>query len=172
VTCLGCVTLPSRLSVTSVTCMGSSDTNLSRVRFPCSLPLKYAFLLWPLSSNGRHKIRLLGVASQYIYTRTHTHTHTHTHTYIFRICLSSVRSGQKVYTSTRISVYPLDFKVTCKIEVFMAVTMKNAVFSHLLTLVPRSRIFLPEDGSNTFLRNVGSDKIYKAPHPRRRHSLK
>jgi hypothetical protein len=29
------------------------------------LPLKYAFSLWPLRSNGRHRIRLLGVASQY-----------------------------------------------------------------------------------------------------------
>jgi hypothetical protein len=31
----------------------------------CSLPLKYVFLLWPLRSNRRHRIRLLGVASQY-----------------------------------------------------------------------------------------------------------
>jgi hypothetical protein len=29
--------------------------------------------------------------------------------------------------------------------------------------------FYPEDG-DTFLRNVGSHKIYTAPHPRRRHS--
>jgi hypothetical protein len=28
----------------------------------------------------------------------------------------------------------------------------------------------PEDGSNTFLRNVGSHKIYTVPHPRRRRS--
>jgi hypothetical protein len=27
-----------------------------------------------------------------------------------------------------------------------------------------------EDGGDTFLRNVGSNKIYTAPHPRRRHS--
>jgi hypothetical protein len=27
-----------------------------------------------------------------------------------------------------------------------------------------------EDGGDTFLRNVGSQKIYMAPHPRRRHS--
>jgi hypothetical protein len=26
-----------------------------------------------------------------------------------------------------------------------------------------------EDGGDTFLRNVGSHKIYTAPHPRRRH---
>jgi hypothetical protein len=32
-------------------------------------------------------------------------------------------------------------------------------------------LFYPEDGGNTFLRNVGSHKIYTAPHPRRRHSL-
>jgi hypothetical protein len=30
--------------------------------------------------------------------------------------------------------------------------------------------FCPEDGDNKFLRNVGSYKIYTAPHPRRRHS--
>jgi hypothetical protein len=30
--------------------------------------------------------------------------------------------------------------------------------------------FYPEDGSNTFLRNVGSHKIFMGPHPRRRHS--
>jgi hypothetical protein len=30
--------------------------------------------------------------------------------------------------------------------------------------------FYPEDGGYTFLRNVGSHKNYKAPHPRRRHS--
>jgi hypothetical protein len=47
---------------------------------------------------------------------------------------------------------------------------EHAACNHLLTLVPRSRIFLPEDGGDTFLRNVGSHKIYTAPHPRRRHS--
>jgi hypothetical protein len=31
--------------------------------------------------------------------------------------------------------------------------------------------FYPEDGGDTFLRNVGSHKIYTAPHPRRRHYL-
>jgi hypothetical protein len=31
-------------------------------------------------------------------------------------------------------------------------------------------IFYPEDGGDTFLRNVGSHKIYTTPHPRRRHS--
>jgi hypothetical protein len=46
----------------------------------------------------------------------------------------------------------------------------SSVCSHLLTLVPRSRILYPEDGGDTFLRNVGSHKIFTAPHPRRRHS--
>jgi hypothetical protein len=27
----------------------------------------------------------------------------------------------------------------------------------------------PEDGGDTFLRNVGSHKIYMAPHPRKEH---
>jgi hypothetical protein len=30
--------------------------------------------------------------------------------------------------------------------------------------------FHPEDGGDTFLWKVGSQKIYTAPHPRRRHS--
>jgi hypothetical protein len=30
--------------------------------------------------------------------------------------------------------------------------------------------FYPENGGHTFLRNIGSYKIYMAPHPRRRHS--
>jgi hypothetical protein len=30
--------------------------------------------------------------------------------------------------------------------------------------------FYPEDGADTFLRNVGLHNIYTAPHPRRRHS--
>jgi hypothetical protein len=33
-----------------------------------------------------------------------------------------------------------------------------------------SRWLHTEDGGNTFLRNIGSYKIYTAPHPRRRHS--
>jgi hypothetical protein len=36
---------------------------------------------------------------------------------------------------------------------------------------PRAKnFFYPEDGGDTFLRNVGSYKTYAAPHPRRRHS--
>jgi hypothetical protein len=31
-------------------------------------------------------------------------------------------------------------------------------------------LFYPEDGGDTFLRNVSSHKIYAVPHPRRRHS--
>jgi hypothetical protein len=31
-------------------------------------------------------------------------------------------------------------------------------------------LFYPEDGGDTFLRNVGSHKIYTAPHPRSRNS--
>jgi hypothetical protein len=34
-----------------------------------------------------------------------------------------------------------------------------------LKLVLRSRIFYPEDGGDTFLRNVGSNKIYAVPPP-------
>jgi hypothetical protein len=30
--------------------------------------------------------------------------------------------------------------------------------------------FYPQDGGDTFLRNVGSHNIYTVPHPRRRHS--
>jgi hypothetical protein len=30
--------------------------------------------------------------------------------------------------------------------------------------------YYPEDGDDTFLRNVGSHKLYMAKHPRRRHS--
>jgi hypothetical protein len=50
----------------------------------------------------------------------------------------------------------------------------TSVSRWLVTLVPRSQIFLfsfyPEDGSDTFHRNVGLYNIYTAPHPRRRHS--
>jgi hypothetical protein len=81
-------------------------------------------------------------------------------------------------------------------EVFTEVTMKNAVFwdagpcrscvnrrfggtyrlhlqgkksaSEELALAGGCRMY--EDGDNTFLRNVGSHKIYTAPHPGRRHS--
>jgi hypothetical protein len=34
---------------------------------------------------------------------------------------------------------------------------------------PARGFFYPEDGSDTFLRNVGSHKIYTAPHPRIRY---
>jgi hypothetical protein len=38
---------------------------------------------------------------------------------------------------------------------------------HLLTLIPRSRIVYPEVAGDTLIRNVGSHKIYTAPHTRR-----
>jgi hypothetical protein len=85
-----------------------------------------------------------------------------------------------------------------RFEVFTAVTMKNAVFwgvalcrsrvnrrfggtycSIFRVEKPASeepvwaggcRFFYPEDGGNTFIRNVGSHKTYTAPHPRRQHS--
>jgi hypothetical protein len=68
-----------------------------------------------------------------------------------------------------------------KFEVFMAVTIKNAVFcgvvpcrsceplSHLSWFLTR-RFFYPEDVGNMLFRNVDSHKIYTAPHPRRWHS--
>jgi hypothetical protein len=49
------------------------------------------------------------------------------------------------------------------------VTADWAIF--LRWFLPRG-FFYPEDGGDTFLRNVGSHKIYTAPHPRRRHSSK
>jgi hypothetical protein len=49
--------------------------------------------------------------------------------------------------------------------------MKNAVFWDVTPC--RSCVnFWVEDGGDTFLRNVGSHKIYTAPRPRRRHSSK
>jgi hypothetical protein len=52
-----------------------------------------------------------------------------------------------------------------RFEVFAAVTMRNAVFWDVAPC--RSSGYYPEDGDNKFLRNVGSHKIYTAPHPRR-----
>jgi hypothetical protein len=97
-----------------------------------------------------------------------------------------------------------------RFQVFMTVTMKNAVFwdvtpcrscvnrrfrgtqrLHLQGRKIRQRgasvsrwqsavtcsscflahgFFYPEDGGDTFFRNVGSHKMYTASHPRRRHS--
>jgi hypothetical protein len=74
-----------------------------------------------------------------------------------------------------------------RFDVFTAVTMKNAVFwdaalcrscvtdvsEELQTAAACSRwyltcrFFYPEDGGDTFLRNVGSHKIYTTPHPRK-----
>jgi hypothetical protein len=47
--------------------------------------------------------------------------------------------------------------------------MVAEVCSHLVMVVTRSQIFYPEDGGDTFLRNVGSHKIYTAPYPRTRN---
>jgi hypothetical protein len=78
-----------------------------------------------------------------------------------------------------------------RFQVFTAVTMKNAVFWDVTlcrscvsrhfggtcSLQPPTQrwflargFFYPEDGGDTFLRNVCSHKIYTAPHLRRRHS--
>jgi hypothetical protein len=52
--------------------------------------------------------------------------------------------------------------------------MKNAVFWDVAAdtcsrwFLARG-FFYPEDGGDMFLRNVGSHKIYTAPHPRRLH---
>jgi hypothetical protein len=55
--------------------------------------------------------------------------------------------------------------------------MKNAVFWDMSEFAATCSgwflvrgFFYPEDGGDTFLQNVGSHKIYTAPHPRRRHS--
>jgi hypothetical protein len=68
-------------------------------------------------------------------------------------------------------------------EGFTAVTVKNFFFWDVApcrSYVNRRfgeiyRLHLQgrkiRDGGDTFLRNVGSRKIYMAPHPRRRHSL-
>jgi hypothetical protein len=52
--------------------------------------------------------------------------------------------------------------------VFTAVTMNNAHVALCRSCV--NRRFGGTYGSDTFLRNVVSHKIYTAPHPRRRHS--
>jgi hypothetical protein len=74
-------------------------------------------------------------------------------------------------------------KMICvRFKVFTTVTMKNAVFldvkpcgscedrgfggTHLLV----ATYFLPDDGGDTFLRNVGSYKSHMASHTRREHS--
>jgi hypothetical protein len=56
------------------------------------------------------------------------------------------------------------FLMFLRFEVFTAVTMRNAVFWFL-----DRGFFYPEDGGDTFFRNVGS-QVYMTPHPRRRHS--
>jgi hypothetical protein len=103
----------------------------------------------------------------------------------FKLSLTDSASLQcgAVCVSKDDTLLSVNFNVYVRSEVFTAVTMKNAIFwdvapcrscvnrcfggtSMRFTLVPRSRIFYPEDGGDTFLRNVGSNKIYTAPHPR------
>jgi hypothetical protein len=86
-------------------------------------------------------------------------------------------------TSFRSRLLPFaECYIYIRFEVFTAVTMKNAVFwdvapcrscvnRHLLTLVPRSRIFLPWKWRWYVLPKLRSHKIYTAPHPRRRYSV-
>jgi hypothetical protein len=50
---------------------------------------------------------------------------------------------------------------------FRLVAQSAATCSRCL---PARGFFYPEDGDDTFLWNVGSHKIYMAPHPRIRHS--
>jgi hypothetical protein len=55
-------------------------------------------------------------------------------------------------------------------EVFMAVTMKTQSAATCSRWFLARGFLYPEDGSDTFLRNVGLQNIYTAPHPRTRHS--
>jgi hypothetical protein len=48
--------------------------------------------------------------------------------------------------------------------------MKIAVFRDVAQTVATCGFFYPEDRGDTFLRNIGSHKIYTAPHPRKRQS--
>jgi hypothetical protein len=52
----------------------------------------------------------------------------------------------------------------------LAVSLKelNSAASYSRWFLDR-RFFYPEDGGDTFFRNVGSHKIYTEPHPRRRN---
>jgi hypothetical protein len=81
--------------------------------------------------------------------------------------------------SKRSVLYRYKTRYSCvKVEVFMAVTMKNPVF---LDVTPRGSfknwhfgvtylLHHSYDGDYMFLRNVRSYKSYTASHPRRRHS--
>jgi hypothetical protein len=48
--------------------------------------------------------------------------------------------------------------------------MLSVSIKSVLTLFQAAYSFQPEYGGDTFLRNVGFDESYTAPHPRRRHS--
>jgi hypothetical protein len=60
----------------------------------------------------------------------------------------------------------LNFGKYVRFEVFIVVTMKNAIFWDVASLQPPAHsgsscgFFYPEDGGDAFLRNVGSHKIY------------
>jgi hypothetical protein len=93
--------------------------------------------------------------------------------------INCIASGNATKTNKSLPITEI-FHV--RFEIFTAVTMRNAVFwdvapCGLQSAATCSRWFLargffyPEDGSHTFFRNVGSRKIYTAPHPKRRHSL-
>jgi hypothetical protein len=65
-------------------------------------------------------------------------------------------------------------RLLIRFEVFTAVTRKNAVFWDVAAATC-SRWYLtgflyPEDGGDTFLRNIGLHNIYTTPHPRRWYS--
>jgi hypothetical protein len=54
-------------------------------------------------------------------------------------------------------------------EFLNQINSENAVFSDVAPCIASVFIY-PEDGGDMFLRNIGLHNIYKAPHPRRRHS--
>jgi hypothetical protein len=62
----------------------------------------------------------------------------------------------------------------CIVSVFMVEKSASEVPTFFIFTATRWLLargfFYHEDGSDTFLRNISSHKIYTAPHPRRRHS--
>jgi hypothetical protein len=67
------------------------------------------------------------------------------------------------FTVLKCAVTPKFIIVYVGFQVFTAVTLKNTVFWDVMSPDP-------DDGGDTFLRNVGSYKRYTAYHPRRRYS--
>jgi hypothetical protein len=89
------------------------------------------------------------------------------------------------YKSVSLSCFEVNLKSQCtkkgeailypellQKRIKMCGTLCHKITSYLQCAATRSRWFLargffyPEDGGETFLRNVGSHKIYTAPHPR------